>query len=134
MMTVSLATTAPRALAPRGWSRLAVVLPEAMSDEDLLERVARERDQSAFEILYSRYARAIYSLVVRILRDRHTGEDVAQEAFAAVWRAPARGPPRPRRAARPGFAVPPKAAGGARPGRGRRGGGGAAPPPGPPPP
>jgi RNA polymerase sigma-70 factor, ECF subfamily len=89
MMTVSLATTAPRALAPRGWSRLAVVLPETMSDEDLLERVARERDQSAFEMLYQRYARAIYSLVSRILRDRHTGEDVAQEAFAAVWRAAA---------------------------------------------
>jgi RNA polymerase sigma-70 factor, ECF subfamily len=89
MMTVSLATTAPRALAPRGWSRLAVVLPETMSDEDLLERVARERDQSSFEILYQRYARAIYSMVSRILRDRHTGEDVAQEAFAAVWRAAA---------------------------------------------
>ena len=88
-MTVSLATTAPRALAPRGWSRLAVVLPEAMSDEDLLERVARERDQSSFEVLYQRYGRAIYSLVSRILRDRHTGEDVAQEAFAAVWRAAA---------------------------------------------
>jgi RNA polymerase sigma-70 factor (ECF subfamily) len=89
MMTVSVATMAPRALAPRGWSRLAVVLPETMSDEDLLERVARERDGSAFEILYQRYARAIYSLVSRILRDRHTGEDVAQEAFAAVWRAAA---------------------------------------------
>jgi RNA polymerase sigma-70 factor, ECF subfamily len=86
---MSLATTAPRAVAPRGWSRLAVVLPESMSDEDLLERVARERDQSAFETLYQRYGRAIYSLVSRILRDRHTGEDVAQEAFAAVWRAAA---------------------------------------------
>jgi RNA polymerase sigma-70 factor, ECF subfamily len=88
-MTVSLATAAPRALAPRGWSSLAVVLPETTSDEDLLERVARDRDQSAFEILYQRYARAVYSLVSRILRDRHTGEDVAQEAFAAVWRAAA---------------------------------------------
>jgi RNA polymerase sigma-70 factor, ECF subfamily len=86
-MTLSLATTAPRALAPRGWSSLAVVVPETMSDEDLLERVARERDQSAFEVLYQRYARAVYSLVSRILRDRHTGEDVVQEAFAAVWRA-----------------------------------------------
>jgi RNA polymerase sigma-70 factor (ECF subfamily) len=89
MMTASLATAAPRPLAPRGWSSLAVVLPESMSDEDLLERVARERDQSAFEVLYQRYARAVYSLVSRILRDRHTGEDVAQEAFAAVWRAAA---------------------------------------------
>ncbi len=63
------------------------MVPESLTDEDLLERVARERDQEAFELLYQRYSRAIYSLVVRILRDRHTGEDVAQEAFAAVWRA-----------------------------------------------
>jgi RNA polymerase sigma-70 factor, ECF subfamily len=88
-MTASLAAATPRPLAPRGWSSLAVVLPESMSDEDLLERVARERDQSAFEVLYQRYSRAIYSLVTRILRDRHTGEDVAQDAFAAVWRAAA---------------------------------------------
>jgi RNA polymerase sigma-70 factor (ECF subfamily) len=88
-MTVALVTTQPRALAPKGWSRLAPVVPESLTDEDLLERVARERDQAAFEILYERYSRAVFSLVARILRDRHTGEDVAQEAFAAVWRAAA---------------------------------------------
>jgi RNA polymerase sigma-70 factor (ECF subfamily) len=88
-MTVALVTTQPRALAPKGWSRLAPVVPESLTDEDLLERVARERDQAAFEILYERYSRAVFSLVSRILRDRHTGEDVAQEAFAAVWRAAA---------------------------------------------
>jgi len=88
-MTVSLVTSTPRALTARGWSTLAAVLPDSLTDEDLLERVARERDRDAFEVLYNRYARAIYSLVVRILRDRHTGEDVAQEAFAAVWRAAA---------------------------------------------
>ena len=88
-MTVSLVTSTPRALAPKGWSSLAAVLPESLTDEDLLERVARERDRDAFEVLYHRYARAIYSLVLRILRDRHTGEDVAQDAFAAVWRAAA---------------------------------------------
>ena len=86
-MTVSLVAAAPRALTPRGWSSLAVVTPESMTDEDLLELVAKDRDQAAFEVLYQRYSRAIYSLVLRILRDRHRGEDVAQEAFAAVWRA-----------------------------------------------
>ncbi len=88
-MTVSLVTQTPRTLAPKGWSRLALVVPESLTDEDLLERVARDRDQAAFEILYERYSRAVFSLVSRILRDRHTGEDVAQEAFAAVWRAAA---------------------------------------------
>jgi RNA polymerase sigma-70 factor, ECF subfamily len=86
-MTVCLVTAAPRALTPRGWSSLAAVVPESLTDEELLERVARDRDQAAFGVLYDRYARAVFSLVVRILRDRHTGEDVAQEAFAAVWRA-----------------------------------------------
>jgi RNA polymerase sigma-70 factor (ECF subfamily) len=88
-MTVISVTAAPRALAPRRWSSLAAVIPEPLTDEELLERVARDRDQGAFEVLYERYARAVFSLVVRILRDRHTGEDVAQEAFAAVWRAAA---------------------------------------------
>jgi RNA polymerase sigma-70 factor, ECF subfamily len=88
-MTVALVTTMPRTLAPKGWSRLAPVVPESLTDEDLLERVARDRDQAAFELLYERYSRAVFSLVSRILRDRHTGEDVAQEAFAAVWRAAA---------------------------------------------
>ena len=70
-------------------ARLVAVDLSAKSDEDLLELVAQRRDAEAFEVLYQRYARAVYSLVLRILRDRHTGEDVAQEAFAAVWRAAA---------------------------------------------
>lgn len=85
-MTVLLVTAAPRALVPKGWSSLAAVVPDSLTDEELLERVARDRDQDAFGVLYDRYARAVFSLVVRILRDRHMSEDVAQEAFAAVWR------------------------------------------------
>ena len=45
------------------------------------------RDSEAFAILYSRYSRAVYSLVQRVLRDHHAADDVSQEAFAAVWRA-----------------------------------------------
>ncbi len=59
----------------------------SLTDEQLLERVADHRDAGAFSELYSRYARAVYSLVSRTLRDRDAGEDVAQEAFTAVWRA-----------------------------------------------
>ena len=59
----------------------------SLTDEQLLGRVADHRDAEAFSELYSRYARAVYSLVSRTLRDRDTGEDVAQEAFTAVWRA-----------------------------------------------
>lgn len=58
-----------------------------LSDEQLLERVAERRDGEAFTVLYGRYSRAVYSLVLRMLRDAATADDVAQEAFAAVWRA-----------------------------------------------
>ena len=61
----------------------------ALSDEDLLERIARERDNGAFEMLYQRYSRAIYSVVRRSLGDHGRSEDVMQEAFASVWRAAA---------------------------------------------
>jgi RNA polymerase sigma-70 factor (ECF subfamily) len=72
---------------PRG--RLTYVETSSLSDEQLLEEVARRRDGHAFEALYGRYARAVYSLVMRMLGDRAASEDVVQEAFAAVWRAAA---------------------------------------------
>jgi RNA polymerase sigma-70 factor (ECF subfamily) len=58
-----------------------------LTDEQLLERVAERADHEAFTILYRRYSRAVYSLVLRLLRDTTRADDVAQEAFTAVWRA-----------------------------------------------
>jgi RNA polymerase sigma-70 factor, ECF subfamily len=66
------------------------------SDAVLIERVA-ERDTSAFEELYGRFARAVLGLALRRLHDRGAAEDATQEAFAAIWRSaatydPDRGP------------------------------------------
>ena len=55
------------------------------SDADLLLRIA-ERDADAFELLYRRYARSVYGLALRRLRDRDRAEEATQETFAAVWR------------------------------------------------
>jgi RNA polymerase sigma-70 factor (ECF subfamily) len=55
------------------------------SDADLLARVG-EHDREAFEILYSRYVRPVFSLALRKLHDRGHAEDAVQEAFAAIWR------------------------------------------------
>jgi RNA polymerase sigma-70 factor (ECF subfamily) len=55
------------------------------SDADLLARVG-ERDHAAFEILYGRYVRPVFSLALRRLGDRGQAEDAVQEAFAAIWR------------------------------------------------
>ena len=59
---------------------------DSLADEELLERVSRDRDEDAFGVLYARYARAVYALVVRVLRGDPTSEDAAQKAFTAVWR------------------------------------------------
>lgn len=56
------------------------------SDGSLLSRIA-ERDFEAFETLYRRYARPVYALALRRLRDRGRAEDATQETFVAIWRA-----------------------------------------------
>ena len=88
-MTVLVSTQNGRSLrAPaRSWTTLAEVDYGPLTDEQLLARVADERDGAAFDELYRRYSRAVYSLVVRVVRDAALGEDVVQETFAAVWRA-----------------------------------------------
>jgi len=58
--------------------------PDA-SDAELLARVG-EHDREAFEILYGRYVRPVFSLALRRLGDRGHAEDAVQEAFAAIWR------------------------------------------------
>ena len=55
------------------------------SDAELLALVG-EHDRDAFEILYGRYVRPVFSLALRRLGDRGHAEDAVQEAFAAIWR------------------------------------------------
>ena len=57
-----------------------------LPDADLLALVGDHRDETAFEEFFSRYARPIYSLMVRQLGDAAWADDVVQEAFVAVWR------------------------------------------------
>ena len=67
-------STAPSRALRRRSSTLIGVDVSALSDEDLLERIAHERDSSAFETLYQRYSRAIYSVVRRSLSDHGRSE------------------------------------------------------------
>jgi RNA polymerase sigma-70 factor (ECF subfamily) len=69
------------------------------TDGDLLRRIA-DGDQAAFETLYRRFARPLFGLALRMLRDRTRAEDAVQETFAAIWRSaptyrPERGPGAP---------------------------------------
>jgi hypothetical protein len=60
----------------------------ADSAGELLCRIA-ERDPAAFESLYRVYARPVYGLALRRLRDREAAEDATRRAFAAIWRSAA---------------------------------------------
>ena len=50
----------------------------------LIERIAA-RDAAAIASLYDRHSRVLYSLIVRILRDRREAEEILQEVFLVAW-------------------------------------------------
>jgi RNA polymerase sigma-70 factor, ECF subfamily len=57
-----------------------------LSDVELLELVADDRDQAAFSEFFSRKARPVYSLLQRQMGDHGLADDAVQEAFISVWR------------------------------------------------
>jgi len=57
---------------------------ECTSGELLTQALAGER--SAFGALVRRHQRAVYSLALRMLSDRHAAEDLAQEVFLQLYR------------------------------------------------
>ena len=60
------------------------VTPAESPDARLLERIAA-RDAAAVGELYDRYSGLLFSILLRILRDRSEAEDVLQEVFVRVW-------------------------------------------------
>jgi RNA polymerase sigma-70 factor (ECF subfamily) len=68
---------------------LAALIPtvnrEVSPDATLVHRLL-QKDVSAFEQLYDRHSRPIYSLVLRILQQAGTAEEVVQDVFLQLWR------------------------------------------------
>ena len=53
-----------------------------------LHRGVSVRDRAAFDELYGRYASAAYGLALRITAQPVLAQEVVQDAFLALWRAP----------------------------------------------
>src|SRR5579884_489018 len=60
-----------------------------LADEDLMQLVGRG-DARAFEVVYERHATAVFSLAYRICGVQAAAEEIAQDAFLAIWRSGAR--------------------------------------------
>lgn len=60
-----------------------------LADEELMVRLARG-EADAFDLVYERHADAAFSLAYRICGSRAAAEEVAQDAFLALWRNGAR--------------------------------------------
>jgi RNA polymerase sigma-70 factor (ECF subfamily) len=59
-------------------------------DEVLLQLIA-QRDATALETLYDRYAQTIYNLIVRIVQNPAIADELLQETFWQVWQAGGQG-------------------------------------------
>src|SRR5689334_25007222 len=53
-------------------------------DGDLVVRL-QKRDPDALAQLYDQYGRMVFGLILRIVQDRATAEDLVQETFLRVW-------------------------------------------------
>jgi RNA polymerase sigma-70 factor, ECF subfamily len=58
---------------------------DASSDAALVQLLLRN-DMAAFEQLYVRHSRLVYGLVLRILQQASTAEEVVQDVFLLLWR------------------------------------------------
>ncbi|HXN46739.1 MAG TPA: sigma-70 family RNA polymerase sigma factor [Bryobacteraceae bacterium] len=61
-----------------------VLVLDALGGGDLALRLQR-RDPQALAELYDRYGRLAFSLILRVVRDAATAEDLVQETFLRVW-------------------------------------------------
>jgi len=61
-------------------------LPSAPADRELVAEACLGQERAYRELL-DRYQRPVFSLVYRMVRDRETAEDIAQEAFVRAFQA-----------------------------------------------
>ena len=59
---------------------------KALEDFDLIDKAVIQKDQSAFATLMKRYKKAVYFMILKMIRDADDAEDLTMEAFAKAFR------------------------------------------------
>ncbi len=60
-------------------------MDQASIEAELIRRIAL-KEREAFDELYSRYSRPLYSYIYNFLKDRMMAEEVLQDVFMKIWR------------------------------------------------
>ncbi len=61
------------------------VIQQAEIDRQLMRQL-QEGDRLALEAIYKRHSRLVFTLILRIVRDRQESEDVLEDVFFELWR------------------------------------------------
>jgi len=59
---------------------------KALEDFELIDKAVREKDQQAYATLMKRYKKAVYFMILKMIRDADDAEDLTMEAFAKAFR------------------------------------------------
>lgn len=59
---------------------------KALEDFDLIDKAVIEKDQQAFAMLMKRYKKAVYFMILKMIRDADDAEDLTMEAFAKAFK------------------------------------------------
>lgn len=58
--------------------------PHNQPDQELIERIVA-KDSEGISVLYDRYAKLLYGIIVAVVRDTDDAEDALQEVFVQLW-------------------------------------------------
>ncbi|MBW3470083.1 RNA polymerase sigma factor [Arthrospiribacter ruber] len=59
---------------------------KALEDFDLIDKAVIEKDQQAYATLMKRYKKAVYFMILKMIRDADDAEDLTMEAFAKAFK------------------------------------------------
>lgn len=59
---------------------------KAIEDFDLIDRAVNDNDQQAYAALMKRYKKAVYFMILKMIRDADDAEDLTMEAFAKAFK------------------------------------------------